>query len=268
MSLNAAGTAVKMAPCPHPAESVEKPISRDEQIIKHLPLVRAIAARVRETLPVQVELDDLVHAGVLGLFDAVSKYNPTKKVVFHLYAKHRIRGAILDSLRQLDWASRDLRKRQKSIDAATHQQAQKLGRAPAEEEIAQAMGVAEAKFCKQRRELHSAGLISTAPHRVEKPEYSGFSEAVESADQSPDRIFANRQLRAALDRAVATLPPRYQKVIRMYYDQQHTMRQIGAELDVNESRVSQIHKTALQKLNAALRSYGYRDATVFLNEND
>src|SRR6185369_6466525 len=100
---------------PVPTQS-DGPLScerRDTIIVAHLPLVRAIAARVRETLPVQVELDDLVHAGVLGLFDAVEKFDASKGVVFHLYAKHRIRGAILDSLRQLDWASRDLRKRYK-----------------------------------------------------------------------------------------------------------------------------------------------------------
>ncbi len=87
--------------------------ARDQVVLDHLSLVKAIAIRVHESLPVHVDLDDLVHAGVLGLFDAASKYNPDKKVVFQSYAKHRVKGAILDSLRQLDWASRDLRKRQK-----------------------------------------------------------------------------------------------------------------------------------------------------------
>src|SRR5690348_17460314 len=89
---------------------------RDQIVLEHLPLVKAIAVRVHENLPVHVDVDDLFHAGVLGLFDAAAKYNPDKKVVFSAYAKHRIKGAILDSLRQLDWASRDQRKRQKQIE--------------------------------------------------------------------------------------------------------------------------------------------------------
>ena len=100
--------AAVQTPLPRPIESKQ---DRDDLIVKHLPLVKAIASRIRDNLPVQVEVDDLIHAGILGLFDAVEKYNPGKNVAFHLYAKHRIRGAILDSLRQLDWASRDLRKR-------------------------------------------------------------------------------------------------------------------------------------------------------------
>src|SRR6202046_4398051 len=109
---------------------------RDEIILEHLSLVKAIAIRVHENLPVHVDLDDLVHAGVLGLFDAAAKYNPDKKVVFQSYAKHRVKGAILDSLRQLDWASRDLRKRQKQLDAVTHDLMTRLGRVPTEAEIA------------------------------------------------------------------------------------------------------------------------------------
>src|SRR5512143_1955659 len=98
---------------------------RDQLILEHLRLVKAIAIRVHENLPVHVDLDDLVHAGVLGLFDAVEKYDPTKKVQFHSYAKHRIKGSILDSLRQMDWASRDLRRRQKQIDLVTRELALK-----------------------------------------------------------------------------------------------------------------------------------------------
>src|SRR5579872_5279888 len=92
---------------------------RDRIVLEHLPLARAIAIRVHENLPVHVDLDDLTHAGVLGLFDAVTKYDAAKNVAFHAYAKHRIKGAILDSLRQLDWASRDLRKRQKEVESAS-----------------------------------------------------------------------------------------------------------------------------------------------------
>src|SRR5437016_2575298 len=105
---------------------------RDAIVLEHLPLVKAIAIRVHENLPVHVDLDDLVHAGVLGLFDAVIKFDHSKNVVFHAYAKHRIKGAILDSLRDLDWASRDLRKRQKQVDSITRDLGVLLGRVPTE----------------------------------------------------------------------------------------------------------------------------------------
>ena len=108
---------------------------RDRIVLDHLPLVKAIAVRVHENLPVHVDLDDLIHAGVLGLFDAAGKYNPEKKVVFHSYAKHRIKGAILDSLRQLDWASRDLRRRHKQVEAVTRDLSAQLERMPTEAEL-------------------------------------------------------------------------------------------------------------------------------------
>src|ERR1039458_2268359 len=119
--------------CRRPGISIEV---RDQIVLEHLPLVKAIAIRVHENLPVHVDLDDLIHAGVLGLFDAVVKYDESKSVAFHSYAKHRIKGAILDSLRQLDWASRDLRKRQKQVDSTTRDLASKLGRTPNETEVA------------------------------------------------------------------------------------------------------------------------------------
>src|ERR1700730_8878301 len=109
---------IKTMPVKSVSKSQQPKISlqvRDQIVLDHLPLVKAIAIRVHESLPVHVDLDDLIHAGVMGLFDAVTKYDDTKNVVFHAYAKHRIKGAILDSLRQLDWASRDLRKRQKQV---------------------------------------------------------------------------------------------------------------------------------------------------------
>src|ERR1700742_3370454 len=112
---------------------------RDRVVLEHLPLVKAIAVRVHENLPVHVDLDDLVHAGILGLFDAASKYNPEKKVVFSSYAKHRIKGAILDSLRQLDWASRDMRRRHQQVEAVTRDLSAKFERPPTEAEIAEKM---------------------------------------------------------------------------------------------------------------------------------
>jgi RNA polymerase sigma factor for flagellar operon FliA len=236
--------------------------------MSHLPLVRAIASRVRENLPVQVELDDLVHAGVLGLFDAVQKYDPSKRVVFHLYAKHRIRGAILDSLRQLDWASRDLRKRFKHIEALTQKLSCQLGRPPIEAELAREMGVTLVRWRKLVFELHTAGLGAGQSHLGSQ--YNDSMERFSSADtpqseeEPPDRTCARQQLRQVLAEAIQSLPVRYQRVVALYYAQGSTMKQIGAELGVNESRVSQIHKAALEKLHATLRSRGIETCDAFV----
>ncbi len=233
----------------------------------HLPLVKAIASRVRENLPVQVELDDLVHAGILGLFDAVQKYDPAKKVMFPLYAKHRIKGAILDSLRQLDWASRDLRKRYKHIEALTQKLGHQLGRAPTEMELARATGVSLSRWRKQVLELHAAGLgpwqSHLGGHSAEALDRL-VTEGPKHEPDLPDRTCARRQLAGLLAQVMQTLPVRYRRVVLLYYTQGATMKQIGADLGVNESRVSQIHKAALEKLQIALCTRGIRTATMFV----
>ena len=162
---------------------------RDRIVLEHLPLVKAIAVRVHENLPVHVDLDDLVHAGVLGLFDAASKYNPDKKVVFHSYAKYRIKGAILDSLRQLDWASRDLRKRQKMVEAVTRELSDKLKRTPTEAEIAQKMGVGVDRWRRMVLELRTVGLMSASSYGSDR-DSTNTPEFPASQQSQPDNMCA------------------------------------------------------------------------------
>jgi RNA polymerase sigma factor for flagellar operon FliA len=228
---------------------------RDRIVLDHLPLVKAIAVRVHENLPVHVDLDDLVNAGVLGLFDAACKYNPAKQVVFHSYAKYRIKGAILDSLRQLDWASRDLRKRQKLVEAVTRELSDKLKRAPIEAEIAEKMGIGVDRWRRMVVELRTVGLISASSYASDR-EQTSTPEFPASRESHPDRMCAREQLREVLAVAVKTLPERYQKVVLLYYTKELTMKEIGGILGINESRVSQIHKTALEKMAVALHSAG------------
>ena len=236
--------------------------ARDQVVLDNLALVKAIAIRVHESLPVHVDLDDLVHAGVLGLFDAASKYNPDKKVVFQSYAKHRVKGAILDSLRQLDWASRDLRKRQKQLDAATHELMMRLGRAPTEAEIAEALGMGIDRWRRVALELKNLGLISASALRAD-PDNTAPVEFPAAPDSRPDHICSREQLRSVLAGAMKGLPERYQKVVLLYYSNEMTMKEIGEFLGVNESRVSQIHKIALEKMAASLRSAGIESAGAF-----
>jgi len=236
-------------------------VDRDQIVLNHLSLVKAIAIRVHENLPVHVELDDLVHAGVLGLFDAVEKFDAAKNVAFQSYAKHRIKGAILDSLRQLDWASRDMRKRQKQMDSITRDLATKLGRTPSESEVAEEMGVGIERWQRMMSELRTIGLVSgTARNDDERDRIQEFAD---TADLQPDRVCARRQLQSTLARAMQHLPERYQKVVFLYYTNDMTMKEIGEILGVNESRVSQIHKVALKKMATALQCEGIRSAGAF-----
>ena len=233
-------------------------LQRDQIVLDHLPLVKAIAIRVHENLPVHVDLDDLIHAGVMGLFDAVTKYDGEKNVAFHSYAKHRIKGAILDSLRQLDWASRDLRRRQKQVESVTRDLAIKLGRTPHETEVAEQMGVGLRRWRQMQMELRTVGLVSATPNPDQDRDRAQEFPATPSLQ--PDRMCEQRQLESTLARAIGTLPARYQKVVSLYYTNDMTMKQIGEMLGVNESRVSQIHKIALKKMAGVLESEGIRSA--------
>src|SRR5262249_28630965 len=235
---------------------------RDRIVLDHLPLVKAIAVRVHENLPVHVDLDDLIQPGILGLFGAASKYNLDKKVIFHSYAKHRIKGAILDSLRQLDWASRDLRRRHKQVEAATRDLSAKFERAPTEAEIAEKMGVEVERWRQMVVELRTIGLISASGRgngreNGSRPEFPGKQELQQNS------MCAQEELREMLMGEMKTLPERYQKVVVLYYKNDMTMKEIGGLLGINESRVSQIHKTALEKMAIALQSAGIHSSGAF-----
>jgi len=184
-------------------------------VLEYLPLVRAIAVRVYENLPVHVELDDLVHAGVLGLFDAAMKFDQEKKVTFKGYAKHRIKGAILDSLREMDWASRDMRKRHKKLEEITRELASTMERPPTEEEIAGKMGMDVERWRQVAIELQMVGLVSAS--RAPDDENQTVPEFPATNDLNPDVLTCRRELQAVLQSAIADLPPRYQAVIQHYY---------------------------------------------------
>lgn len=245
-----------------PDAAVIERTQRERAVLENLPLVKAIAIRVHETLPVHVDLDDLIHAGVLGLMDAVAKYRPEKKVAFSSYAKHRIKGAILDSLRQLDWASRDMRRRHKQVEAAIRELSLELHRNPTEAEIAAKLGVRLERWRQIASEMQSMGLVSISARRQDQedlptPDYPA------SPETQPDAMCAREQLRDALSEAMKALPPRYQQVVTLYYTRDLTMREIGQMMGVNESRVSQIHKSALEKMAVSLAAAGISSSGAF-----
>ncbi len=242
--------------------SVTETSRRDELITAHLHLVTAIAAHVQNSIPVHVELDDLVHAGTMGLFDAASKYRDDKEVAFPTYAKHRIRGAIIDSLRQQDWASRNLRQRFKQMETVTIELTTKLGRTPTEAEVAKAMGLDSRRWQALMVDFRSLNAAATQHHTHEGEEQLA-PEIPATPAQAPDRLFARSELREKLAAAMHTLPEKYREVVAMYYDRDMTMKEIGSRLGVNESRVSQIHKSALQRMQEALGSFGICSAAAF-----
>ncbi len=235
---------------------------RDELMIENMQLVTAIAAHIQKSIPVHVELDDLIHAGIMGLFDAATKYRDDKEVAFPTYAKHRIRGAILDSLRQQDWASRDLRKRYKQVEAVTRELSAKLERAPTDAEIANEIGLSPRRWQALMVDFRSLGIVAVQQHPNDREEHL-VPEATSSPDLAPDRIFARGELRQKLDKAMKTLPERYQQVVTLYYERDMTMKEIGGVLGVNESRVSQIHKCALERMQTVLNGSGISSPALF-----
>lgn len=245
-----------------PVNQAAKNARRDRIVLEHLPLVKAIAVRVHENLPVHVDLDDLVHAGVLGLFDAASKFNPDKQVAFSSYAKHRIKGAILDSLRQLDWASRDLRRRHKQLEAATRELAATLQRTPTEAEIAEKLGVDVDRWRQMMVDLRSVGLISASSRTAEHDDLPA-PDFPSKPETQPDNMCSREQMRSVLGVAMKALPERYQKVVVLYYTNEMTMKEIGGILGINESRVSQIHKSALEKMQVVLQANGIESVHAF-----
>jgi RNA polymerase sigma factor for flagellar operon FliA len=244
------------------AQQSAKMARRDRVVLEHLPLVKAIAIRVHENLPVHVDVDDLVHAGILGLFDAAGKYNPDKQVAFSSYAKHRIKGAILDSLRQLDWASRDMRRRHKQVEAATRELAATLQRNPTEAEVAKKLGMDEERWRNMMLDLRNVGLVSASTRSNENDDLPA-PDFPSKPETHPDSICSHEQLRSVLSVAMKALPERYQKVVSLYYTAEMTMKEIGGILGINESRVSQIHKAALEKMQVVLQTNGITSSQAF-----
>jgi RNA polymerase sigma factor FliA len=235
---------------------------RDHLVMQHLWLVKAIAVNKHENLPVQVELDDLVQAGMMGLIDAAKKFDNARQDVFSAYAKHRIKGAILDSLRQLDWASRDTRRRYNQVVAAKHELTATLFRDPMETEVAEKLGMSLDTWHVMRLHLENIGPVS-ADIRSNQWDDLPAMEFPSKPETRPDFICIQKELRSTLSAVIQTLPERYQRVIRLYYSKELTMRQIAGMLDINESRVSQIHKRALEMMATVMDDKGMDSIHAF-----
>jgi RNA polymerase sigma factor for flagellar operon FliA len=234
------------------AAAGDRATERDLLLMEHLPTVRYLARRIHERLPQHVELDDLVSAGVVGLIDAFSKFDHTKKVQFKSYAQFRIRGAILDSLRTLDWSPRELRRKGRAVEEAIRSVTQRVGRAPSEQEIAKEMELTLEEYQLLLGDLK--GLEIGSLH-MERSEESGDEElAYIPGSPEDDPLFRclKGEMKQRLADAIDELPEKERMVLTLYYYEELTMKEIGLTLGVVESRVSQIHSSAVLRLRMAL----------------
>jgi RNA polymerase sigma factor for flagellar operon FliA len=222
-------------------------------LLEHLPVVRFLARRIHERLPQHVDMEDLVSAGVVGLMDAFAKFDPDKNVQFRSYAQFRIRGAILDSLRTLDWSPRELRRKGRAIEEAIRVLTARLGRPPGESDVAAEMGLSLEEYQQLLGELKG---LEIGTLNVEHNEESGDEElAYIPGRPEDDPLFRclRGEMEDRLTGAIANLPDRERLVMTLYYFEEMTMREIGLAMGVVESRVSQVHASAVVHLRSALR---------------
>jgi RNA polymerase sigma factor for flagellar operon FliA len=231
---------------------------QERLLLEHLPIVRFLARRIHERLPQHVEIEDLVSAGVVGLMDAFAKFDPNKKVQFRSYAQFRIRGAILDSLRTLDWSPRELRRKGRAVEEAIRVLTARVGRAPQEGEVATEMEMSLEDYQQLLGDLK--GLEIGTLH-MERNEDSGEEELAYvpgRPDEDPLFRCLRGELEERLSGAISELPDRERLVMTLYYYEEMTMREIGLALGVVESRVSQLHAAAVVHLRAALKDMASR----------
>lgn len=233
--------------------SADSMTDRNDLVMRELPQVYYLATRIRERLPKNVDLEDLVQAGVLGLIDACRSYDGTKDAQFSTFAKFRIRGAILDSLRQLDWGSRTLRRKGREIAASVAKLESSLGRPPLEEEIAADMQV-------RLDELHTTmtqldGLCLVGQQANSSHDHSEPYDLIESApsnDENPFDQCLKSEIKAQVAEAISRMSEREQLILSLYYKEELTMKEIGQVVGLAVSRVSQIHAAAMVKLREPL----------------
>jgi RNA polymerase sigma factor for flagellar operon FliA len=227
---------------------------REKIILEYAPLVKIVAGRLSMYLGYNVEYDDLVSYGIFGLIDAIDKFDPTKEVKFETYASLRIRGAILDQIRKMDWIPRTIRQRQRQIDNAIKQLEAKNGKVPTDDEISIYLGISEDEYSDWQSQVKADSVISLNEY-VEQG-YDVSSEKSSSANfDMPEKVVEKAELKKVLGEALELLTDKEKKVILLYYYEDLTLKEISSVLEVTESRVSQLHTRALQKMKTKMGNY-------------
>jgi len=222
---------------------------------QYSPLVRRLAHQMIAKLPANVQVDDLIQVGMIGLTDALSRFDAAQGVQFETFATQRIRGAMLDELRGSDWMSRGSRKQQRSIEAAVRRLEQKLGRAPQESEIAAEMGVSLTEYQELLGKVRGTQLVYLEDMSGDEGDNDYLDRHVGDEAANPLAQLQDHRMREALIAAIKTLPEREQYVMSMYYEHDMNLKEIAAVLKVTESRVCQLHSQSIARLRVKLRDW-------------
>jgi RNA polymerase sigma factor for flagellar operon FliA len=238
-----------------PRSRSRKERQKEVALSKYAPLVKYVVDRLALHLPKSVERDDLISAAIIGLFDALEKYDASKGTKFETYAIWRIRGAILDELRSLDWASRSIRRKARNVEEVARELGQKLGRAATEEEVADALNLSPVELSRLLDEVHGTALLSLSKS-VSSDEDQDFIQLEDIVDDPAHRDALDQietdEAREVLLETIDGLPEQQRLVVALYYYEEMTLKEIGEALHISESRVSQIHTRAVKTLKARL----------------
>ena len=237
----------------------------EQTVLDNLHIVKIIACKLHARLPGGIELDDLIHTGILGLIDAVKKYDPTRGTRFATYASLRIKGAILDELRNMDWASRSLRQKIKDVESAFNSLEVRLGRPPREEEVAESLGLSLEDFQKLLSESKGVGV---GVFRIEMDDEANIVDEktlkyfTDDETPSPSLIMEKDEMKTLLTSFIKELPEKEQLVLNLYYLEDLNLKEVGKILDLTESRISQIRTTAILRLRSKLASVAEQNKVV------
>ena len=232
------------------------PEVREKIILEYAPLVKVVAGRLSMYLGYNVEYEDLVSYGIFGLIDAIDKFDCLKDVKFETYASLRIRGAILDQIRKMDWIPRTIRQKQKRIDAAIKEIETKYGRSATDEEIAQLLGITDEEYLDWQSQMKITNVVSLNEFLEQGSEVSNEAGSTKSAVfDSPEEILERDELKKMMMQALELLTEKERKVIVLYYYEDLTLKEISNILEVSESRISQLHTRALQKMRGKMGDY-------------
>jgi RNA polymerase sigma factor for flagellar operon FliA len=232
--------------------TVKGKADRDHLLEQHMPLVKRLAHHMKAKLPPSVEVDDLIQAGMMGLLDAINRYEETHGAQFETYAVLRIRGAMLDELRNSDWMPRSTRQNMRKVEGAMNSLQQKLGRAPTESEVAKSLKIPLSEYQDLLSDGNGHQLIYYEDFHDDDGNDS-FLDRYAVDDDDPLRSLLETDFRQAVIDAIDGLPPREKLLMGLYYEEELNLKEIGAVMGVSESRVSQLHTQAVARLRAALR---------------
>lgn len=234
----------------------KSPEVRENIILEYAPLVKVVAGRLSMYLGYNVEYEDLVSYGIFGLIDAIDKFDCLKDVKFETYASLRIRGAILDQIRKMDWIPRTIRQKQKRIDAAIKEIEARYGRSAKDEEIAKSLGISDDEYLDWQSQMKITNVVSLNEFLEQGSEVPNEANRSKSSQfDSPEEVLEKDELKEMLEEALELLTEKERKVILLYYYEDLTLKEISNILEVSESRISQLHTRALQKMKVKMGHY-------------